>query len=204
MSAAISRSRPNIPRANPLAMMMKPGMGHYDKFKEMFEHYSKLAGKKQYLIPYFIAAHPGTRDEDMMNLALWLKAQSVSRRSGAELSAIPHVAGRGHVPQRQRTRCARSSADSGGQAIFSGQGHSARDDCTRPSCATTTPPTGQSCREALKRMGRADLIGPGKQHLIPNWQPPGTADGLARNRKPPRTTPTKPFRTQHTRPATRG
>ena len=41
-----------------LSMMMKPGMGTYDKFKELFEKYSKEAGKKQYLIPYFIAAHP--------------------------------------------------------------------------------------------------------------------------------------------------
>lgn len=54
-------------------MMMKPGMGAYDKFKELFERFSRQAGKEQYLIPYFIAAHPGTSDEDMMNLALWLK-----------------------------------------------------------------------------------------------------------------------------------
>ncbi|UGA56118.1 YgiQ family radical SAM protein [Vibrio sp. VB16] len=57
----------------PLAKMMKPGMGSYDEFKQMFEHYSKLAGKKQFLIPYFISAHPGTTDMDMVNLALWLK-----------------------------------------------------------------------------------------------------------------------------------
>jgi uncharacterized radical SAM protein YgiQ len=56
-----------------LSMMMKPGMGSYDKFKELFEKYSKEAGKKQYLIPYFIAAHPGCEDKDMLNLALWLK-----------------------------------------------------------------------------------------------------------------------------------
>ena len=53
--------------------MMKPGIGTYDRFKALFDTYSKQAGKKQYLIPYFIAAHPGTRDEDMVNLALWLK-----------------------------------------------------------------------------------------------------------------------------------
>ncbi|MCM2679561.1 YgiQ family radical SAM protein [Echinimonas agarilytica] len=57
----------------PLDLMMKPGMGTYDKFKEMFEKYSAEAGKKQYLIPYFISAHPGTTDDDMVNLALWLK-----------------------------------------------------------------------------------------------------------------------------------
>jgi uncharacterized radical SAM protein YgiQ len=57
----------------PLNMMMKPGMGSYDRFKKMFDQFSKQAGKKQYLIPYFIAAHPGCEDEDMVNLALWLK-----------------------------------------------------------------------------------------------------------------------------------
>ena len=57
----------------PLSKMMKPGIGTYDRFKVMFEKFTKKAGKKQYLIPYFIAAHPGTEDEDMINLALWLK-----------------------------------------------------------------------------------------------------------------------------------
>ncbi len=56
-----------------LDQMMKPGMGAYDRFKELFEKYSKQAGKKQYLIPYFIAAHPGCTDEDMLSLAKWLK-----------------------------------------------------------------------------------------------------------------------------------
>ena len=64
---------PEHTEQGPLAKMMKPGIGNYDKFKELFDKYSAEAGKKQYLIPYFIAAHPGTSDEDMMNLALWLK-----------------------------------------------------------------------------------------------------------------------------------
>ncbi|QBG34839.1 YgiQ family radical SAM protein [Litorilituus sediminis] len=64
---------PEHTEKGPLDKMMKPGMGSYHKFKEMFDHYSKVAGKKQYLIPYFISAHPGTTDRDMVNLALWLK-----------------------------------------------------------------------------------------------------------------------------------
>jgi uncharacterized radical SAM protein YgiQ len=64
---------PEHTEEGPLNNMMKPGMGSYNKFKEMFDHYSQLAGKKQYLIPYFISAHPGTTDKDMVNLALWLK-----------------------------------------------------------------------------------------------------------------------------------
>ncbi|WP_371378707.1 YgiQ family radical SAM protein [Thalassotalea aquiviva] len=65
---------PEHTEEGPLAKMMKPGMGSYHKFKEMFDHYSKVAGKKQYLIPYFISAHPGTTNKDMINLALWLKS----------------------------------------------------------------------------------------------------------------------------------
>ena len=57
----------------PLDKMMKPGIGAYDRFKELFDKFSKEAGKEQYLIPYFIAAHPGTTDIDMVNLAMWLK-----------------------------------------------------------------------------------------------------------------------------------
>ncbi len=57
----------------PLSKMMKPGVGSYYRFKQLFDMYSKQAGREQYLIPYFIAAHPGTTDEDMLELALWLK-----------------------------------------------------------------------------------------------------------------------------------
>jgi len=64
---------PEHTEPGPLAHMMKPGIGSYDRFKAMFEKYSREAGKEQYLIPYFIAAHPGTTDEDMLQLALWLK-----------------------------------------------------------------------------------------------------------------------------------
>jgi uncharacterized radical SAM protein YgiQ len=64
---------PEHSEENVLNKMMKPGMGTYDEFKRMFEKFSKEAGKQQYLIPYFIAAHPGSENEDMLNLALWLK-----------------------------------------------------------------------------------------------------------------------------------
>ena len=67
---------PEHTEAGPLSKMMKPGIGAYDRFKAMFDAAAKAAGKKYFLIPYFIAAHPGTTDEDMMNLALWLKRNS--------------------------------------------------------------------------------------------------------------------------------
>lgn len=64
---------PEHTEEGPLSQMMKPGIGTYDKFKTMFDKYSKQAGKERYLIPCFIVAHPGTTDKDMLNLALWLK-----------------------------------------------------------------------------------------------------------------------------------
>ncbi|MBY6096468.1 YgiQ family radical SAM protein [Ferrimonas balearica] len=64
---------PEHTEEGPLSIMMKPGMGSYYRFKEMFDRFSKEAGKEQYLIPYFISAHPGASDEDMVNLAMWLK-----------------------------------------------------------------------------------------------------------------------------------
>jgi uncharacterized radical SAM protein YgiQ len=77
----------------PLSRMMKPGIGSYDKFKSMFEKYSAEAGKEQYLIPYFIAAHPGTSDRDMMNLL-----------------PVAHGHRHGHVLQRQKPAAAGQSA----------------------------------------------------------------------------------------------
>ena len=56
-----------------LSKMMKPGIGSYYEFKKLFDKFSKEAGKEQYLIPYFISAHPGSTDTDMLNLSLWLK-----------------------------------------------------------------------------------------------------------------------------------
>ena len=68
---------PEHTESGPLSKMMKPGMDSYYEFKKMFARFSKEAGKKQYLIPYFIAAHPGCEDEDMVELALWLKKENL-------------------------------------------------------------------------------------------------------------------------------
>ena len=58
-------------------------------------------------------------------------------------------------------------------------------------------------REALRRMGRADLIGNGRHQLVPAWQPAG-AGGCGEGRRAPAPamarTKARPFRTQHTRP----
>ncbi|MDR2874856.1 MAG: YgiQ family radical SAM protein [Methylobacillus sp.] len=150
-----------------LAKMMKPGMGAYQAFKQMFEKFSREAGKEQYLIPYFIASHPGTRDEDMLNLALWLKAnnfrldqvQNFTPTPMAMATAMYHS---GKNPLRKVTK---SSEDvpvpkAGGKRRL----HKAF-------LRYHDPANWPLLREALKEMGRADLIGNSKKHLVPSWQP---------------------------------
>jgi uncharacterized radical SAM protein YgiQ len=158
---------PEHTEQGPLTKMMKPGIGNYDKFKTLFEKYSAEAGKKQYLVPYFIAAHPGTSDEDMMNLALWLKkngfradqVQTFYPSPMATATAMYHT---GKNPLRKITR------DSEDVDIVRGERrrrlHKA---FLRYHDANNWP----LLREALKTMGRADLIGSGKHQLIPAYQP---------------------------------
>ncbi len=158
---------PEHTQVGPLAKMMKPGIGSYDKFKQMFEKYSLEAGKKQYLIPYFIAAHPGTSDEDMLHLALWLKkngfrADQVQTFYPSPMATATAMYHSNRNPLRKITR------DSETVDIVRGDKrrrlHKA---FLRYHDANNWP----LLREALKSMGRSDLIGNGKQHLIPTFQP---------------------------------
>jgi uncharacterized radical SAM protein YgiQ len=163
---------PEHTEQGPLSKMMKPGMGTYDRFKEMFDNYSKEAGKEQYLIPYFIAAHPGTTDNDMLNLALWLK------RNGFRADQV-----QAFLPSPM--------------SIATAMYHSGKDTLHKVSRATEELPIPKSIkqrrlhkaflryhdplnwpllRDALNAMGRNDLIGNGKYHLIPSYQPKGTIE----------------------------
>ncbi|ESS71289.1 hypothetical protein UPF0313 [Methyloglobulus morosus KoM1] len=176
---------PEHTEQGPLSKMMKPGMGSYDRFKEMFDKYSKEAGKEQYLIPYFIAAHPGTTDNDMLNLALWLK------RNGFRADQV-----QAFLPSPM--------------AIATAMYHSGKDTLRKVSYKTDNiaipkgekqrrlhkaflryhdPKNWPLLRDALKNMGRSDLIGNGKHHLIPNFQPKGFEVSTGK---------TQPFKTKHT------
>ncbi len=158
---------PEHTEGGPLSKMMKPGIGSYDKFKQLFEKYSLEAGKKQYLIPYFIAAHPGTRDEDMMNLAVWLKKNGFRADQVQTFYPSP-MATATAMYHSQKNPLRKISRDSESVDIVKGDKrrrlHKA---FLRYHDANNWP----LLREALKAMGRADLIGNGKHHLIPTYQP---------------------------------
>lgn len=180
-----------------LDKMMKPGIGSYDRFKAMFEKYSKEAGKEQYLIPYFIAAHPGTTDEDMMNLALWLKAkgfradqvQAFYPSPMATATTMYHTA-------RNPLRKVTYKSEKVGTVKDPNQRR-----LHKAFLRYHDPKNWPLLRDALMRMGRADLIGNGKKHLIPTYQPrvEGYHSARRKNSTPPGSNKAgKPLLTQHT------
>ncbi len=171
---------PEHTEPGPLGKMMKPGIGTYDRFKELFDRYSREAGKEQYLIPYFISAHPGTTDEDMLNLALWLKrngfrldqVQAFLPTPLAIASAMYHT---GRNPLKRITR------NSERVPVVRGQRQRR---LQKAFLRYHDPENWPLLRQALKDMGRADLIGNGKRHLVPSFQPVGT--GAPQRRRQPR------------------
>ncbi len=213
---------PEHTEQGPLSKMMKPGIGSYDRFKQMFEKFSAEAGKKQYLIPYFIAAHPGTRDEDMMNLALWLKkngfradqVQTFYPSPMATATAMYH-SGRNTLRKIRRALHEDDAVD-----IVRGE---KRRRLHKAFLRYHDPNNWPLLREALKVMGRADLIGNGKHHLIPTYQPVTDGSYQSARRKnstpggqpqrgrvltqhtglPPRVTGSEPTARPATRPAPR-
>jgi uncharacterized radical SAM protein YgiQ len=173
---------PEHTEGGPLGKMMKPGIGSYDRFKQLFDKYSAEAGKQQYLIPYFIAAHPGTSDEDMMNLALWLKrhgfradqVQTFYPSPMASATAMYHT---GRNPLKGLSRdVARPELMEKVDVVRSEKRRRLHKAFLRYHDAAGWP----LLRDALTAMGRADLIGNGKKHLVPSYQPaPKTADRAA-------------------------
>jgi uncharacterized radical SAM protein YgiQ len=168
----------------PLSKMMKPGVGSYYRFKELFDKYSKEAGKEQYLIPYFIAAHPGTRDVDMLELALWLKKNGFRADQVQAFLPSPMATATAmyHSSKNPLKKISRSSEE-----VVIPKGIKVRR-LHKAFLRYHDPENWPLLRDALKRMGRADLIGNGKQHLIPAYQPVGGRRAI----------PGRPFRTQHT------
>jgi radical SAM superfamily enzyme YgiQ (UPF0313 family) len=168
-------------------MMMKPGIGSFEKFRALFDAASRRADKKQYLIPYFIAAHPGTTDADMLALACWLKkngfradqVQAFLPSPMATATAMYHT---GLNPLRRLRR-------DGGERVAVPKGTKVRR-LHKAFLRYHDPANWPLLREALRRMGRADLIGPDPQHLVP-------PERTERRHGSP--VPRRRFRTQHTR-----
>ena len=188
---------PEHTESGPLTKMMKPGIGSYDKFKQLFDKFTAEAGKKQFLVPYFIAAHPGTSDYDMMNLAVWLKkngfrADQVQTFYPSPMASATAMYHSGRNPLRKIHRTVES--DDENVDVVRGE---KRRRLHKAFLRYHDPANWPLLREALKTMGRADLVGNGKHHLIPTYQPLG--DGGYQSARKKNSAPLKArVLTQHT------
>jgi uncharacterized radical SAM protein YgiQ len=158
---------PEHTEQGPLDLMMKPGIGSYDRFKALFEKFSKEAGKQQYLIPYFIAAHPGTTDLDMVNLALWLKqndfqADQVQGFYPSPMATATAMYHSGKSPLRKVTY------KSPGVDIVKSP---ARRRLHKALLRWHDPANWPLIRATLEQMKLGHLIGPGPNQLVPREQP---------------------------------
>jgi hypothetical protein len=162
---------PEHTEENTLSKMMKPGIGAYDEFKEMFDRFSLEAGKKQYLIPYFIAAHPGTTDLDMLNLALWLKKNNFKLDQVQTFMPTP-MAMATTMYHTRKNPLRKVTEDS--EIVETARSGKIRR-THKAFLRYQDPENWPILREALVAMGRGDLIGNGDKHLIPSWSA-GEAD----------------------------
>jgi uncharacterized radical SAM protein YgiQ len=190
---------PEHTERGPLDKMMKPGIGSYDRFRELFEKYSKEAGKEQYLIPYFIAAHPGTTDLDMVNLALWLKkydfrADQVQAFYPSPMATATAMYHSSKNPLRKVTY------DSEKVEIVKSR---VKRRLHKALLRYHDPDNWPMIRETLKEMNLEHLIGSGPDKLVPAEQPKGYKVKGSARRKNTKTAHEKRVRrgkllTQHT------
>jgi len=72
-----------------LQLMGKPGFAAFEEFESRFTNASKKAGKEQYLVPYFISAHPGCSTSDALKLTEYLVGRSWRVRQVQDFVPIP-------------------------------------------------------------------------------------------------------------------
>ncbi|WP_343562437.1 YgiQ family radical SAM protein [Kiloniella sp. b19] len=178
----------------PLSKMMKPGIGTYDKFKSMFQSAAKKAGKELYLIPYFIAAHPGTEVEDMMNLAMWLKRNGF--RADQVQTFLPSPMSLSTAMYYSERNPLRPVRRNSGEVVRTAKGLRERR-LHKAFLRYHDPENWPLIRETLRKMGRSDLIGPAKHHLVPSYQPVGTGKSGGEGARAGQKKGTQTFLTTH-------
>jgi len=154
---------PEHTQEGPLNKMMKPGVGSFEKFRAMFERASRRAGKKQYLIPYFIAAHPGTSDQDMLDLALWLKGNSFKPDQVQAFLPSP-MATASAMYYSERNPLRKIGRNSERVQVIK---RKKQRELHKAFLRWHDPENWPLLRDTLKKMGRQDLIGTSETALIP-------------------------------------
>jgi len=155
-----------------LSLMKKPGPEDFEKFDREFKQASKRAGKKQFLVPYFIASHPGSTVDSMIDLALFLKRNHYQPDqvqdfipSPFDIAACMYYTGLDPFTKKP-VYIARHLRDRKVQ---------------RALLQFFKPENYFEVRKALEQAGRQDLIGSGCDCLIPESPPKAALDRRRRD-----------------------
>ncbi len=160
-----------------LELMKKPGPEVYDAFAARFQAASTAAGKRQQLVPYYIAGHPGSDLAAMIDLAVYLKR--TGQRPEQVQDFIPS-------PFDVAACMYHTGIDPmSGAEVYVAKGMRERR-LQRALMQFFMPENYFLVREALMQAGRQDLIGNGRDCLIPA-QPPKQAIRSRRRRAKPAT-----------------
>ncbi len=154
-----------------LNLMRKPASDDFDKFADVFDRESKKAGKTQYIIPYYIASHPGSDLNAMIDLAVFLKRNGY--RPDQVQDFIP-------APFDVATAMYYTGIDPFTKKPVYVAQHLRDRKLQRALMQFFKPENYFEVRKALEQAGRQDLIGPGCDSLIPDKPP---REALANRRK---------------------
>ena len=144
-----------------LDLMKKPEIEAFNKFKNSFDKFNRDCGKEQYIVPYFISSHPGSDLKDMIDLALYLKKNRFRLQQVQDFIPTPMTLATamyytGYDPITfNKVYCARSVKEKRLQKAL---------------MRYHDPANYYLVKEALIQAGRKDLIGYGKDKLIPSYK----------------------------------
>ncbi len=144
-----------------LQAMRKPDIEQFEQFKETFLKASEKAGLKQFLLPYFIASHPGCSLKEQVNLASYMKKHHLRVRQVQDFIPAPlTLAGDAYysgedpitekelfIPKEKRER-----------------------ELQRALMQYFKPEHKNDVREALQKAERLELIGKQKNCIVPHQQ----------------------------------
>ncbi len=155
-----------------LARMRKPSGDDFEKFADSFDAESKKAEKKQYLVPYFIASHPGSDLDAMIGLAVFLKRNGY--RPDQVQDFIP-------APFDVATAMYHTGIDPFTKKPVFIAKHLRDRKLQRALMQFFKPENYFEVRKALLKAGRSDLIGNGCDALIPSAPPREAIAGRRRD-----------------------
>ena len=157
--------------AGTLGVMKRPAPATFQDFDRQFRQESKKAGKEQYLVPYFISAHPGSDVKAMIDLALFLKNNGYKPEQVQDFIPAPFdiAACMYHTGLDPMTM----------KPVYVAKGLRDRK-VQRAMMQFFKPENYFTVRRALIEAGRADLIGDGCDCLIPTTPPQAAIDARRR------------------------